>query len=264
MAAAQLPHEVLTQILQHIPLGERLGSCGLLSVAWAAAAITATDTIQLDELQEPACFAAWLQLHGAQVSSIDIEDGQEQKLWHLPCRNLRALSLESCEVQLCHSTTAGGRPGRCTGHGLGKGTAGVLGSSQAAAQQTAHRPAQLRGAGQQSAQGAAAGKVTQVHIRPRTVCTMHSRAGRGTGCTWCGSGACSAKYPAWRHSACSSCCHSTSACTWSAAGSHGAHKPCAEQLQHWLLQAAVGANFDPYYTRAPFAGLRFQGVCGRK
>jgi hypothetical protein len=73
----QLPADVLPRVLAHVPLQQRLGSCSLVSRSMRAAAVAATDTIQLPELTSQAkadALCAWLQRYGNQaVTRLEID-----------------------------------------------------------------------------------------------------------------------------------------------------------------------------------------------
>lgn len=71
--AQQLPTAVLAQILQCVPLQQRLLGCALVCKAWAAAAVAATSSISLKKSYVPNSFAAWMKKHGSKVGSLELE-----------------------------------------------------------------------------------------------------------------------------------------------------------------------------------------------
>ena len=116
---SSVPHDVLVGILQYVGLQDRLQHCALVSTAWhkAAAAATAVNPLlatcrrssSAESLQE------WLQRHGQQLQGLEIHDrikSTDHKptyLWnHLPCSQLRSLSVHGGVIQLGPSA-AGGR-----------------------------------------------------------------------------------------------------------------------------------------------------------
>jgi hypothetical protein len=69
--APELPKVLITRILQHVPIQQRLYSCALVCKAWAAAAVAATNTISLSfsthSTLKKKRVATWLQHYGQDV-----------------------------------------------------------------------------------------------------------------------------------------------------------------------------------------------------
>jgi hypothetical protein len=105
-----LPDAVLTTILQHVPLRDRLSACTLVCKSWAVAVASTTADV-LESIKRPdSCrhMQDWLQLWGEQVSSIDlmygtdygeedtVGDGEAANPFQcrllLPCSNLTRLT----------------------------------------------------------------------------------------------------------------------------------------------------------------------------
>ena len=120
---ASLPEEVLKLVMQHVQLRVRLGSCCLVSKRLHAAAVAATDTLQLfheDILQgaiQPRCAKSaqyWLSHYGQHLRNVQL-GGFILPLSQLPCPNLRELQLGSgCRVQLAPSQQHPGVIQGCT------------------------------------------------------------------------------------------------------------------------------------------------------
>lgn len=71
--AADLPLPLLIQILQQVPVKQRLSSCSLVCTSWAAAANSATTSI--DTRVHPRnlrLFAKWLQIRGPLLQRLQL------------------------------------------------------------------------------------------------------------------------------------------------------------------------------------------------
>jgi len=93
---------VLTIILQHVPLQQRLGVCTRVCHAFRTAAIAATNSISITQISSQARYdnaVKWLQLHGAGVTCLDIQHGGGFSLACWPCPALRDLNLQEVSVQ---------------------------------------------------------------------------------------------------------------------------------------------------------------------
>lgn len=111
-----LPEEMLAAVLQHIDLPERLGSCALVSAAWAAAAVAATASISFQRSSAAALQDAWAACaprYAAQLTHLLLATGHtrvrdsysDMAAWnpcilHLPCTRLRALEVAGASVLL--------------------------------------------------------------------------------------------------------------------------------------------------------------------
>lgn len=97
-----LPEAVLTAILQHVPLRDRLSACTLVCKSWAVAAASTTADMSKTIRGSGMCkqMQDWLEVWGEQVSSIDLhycpEDNEEpnpfQSRLLLPCSKLTRLT----------------------------------------------------------------------------------------------------------------------------------------------------------------------------
>jgi len=97
-----LPATVLTQILQHVPLQQRLRDCALVCQAWAAAAAMATTSISSSDLtaEQLPLLQAWIEQHGQGLVSLELGVSQRQAELQLPCPKqvqLTRLHLTACE-----------------------------------------------------------------------------------------------------------------------------------------------------------------------
>jgi hypothetical protein len=74
LTAGDVPLPVISQILQHVPLRQRLSSCALVCSTWAAAAAAATNSINIEILpkQLPA-LGLWMQQHGKYVQHLQVK-----------------------------------------------------------------------------------------------------------------------------------------------------------------------------------------------
>jgi hypothetical protein len=80
----QLPAGILQQVLSHVPLQQRLGSCSLASCSMHAAAVAATEEIVLEGLnsQQKACeLGRWLARYGSQALR---RPGVQGRMWQRP------------------------------------------------------------------------------------------------------------------------------------------------------------------------------------
>jgi hypothetical protein len=103
-----MPDEVLKVIMQYVPLNDRLASCCLVSRRLHAAAVAATQDVELTRghLQSG---LQWLSPYGQHVTNLTL-DNLQQPLLELPCPNLLELRLlEMCSAQL--GPAADGSPG---------------------------------------------------------------------------------------------------------------------------------------------------------
>jgi hypothetical protein len=101
---SDLPEEVLVQLLEHVPLQQRLLTCARLSTKFKAAAITSTKSIKLyaGRLGTVFGFQSYLQSHGSSLTSLDLKPPVFTvpfALLELPCPNLRKLQLTDTLVQ---------------------------------------------------------------------------------------------------------------------------------------------------------------------
>jgi hypothetical protein len=98
----QLPTEVLVQILQLVEVRHRLSNCSLVHSTWAAAALAATDRIDVDFLADNDLdyMLYWLEQHGVeQVTSLQFYAGW-QDVSEIPCSKLRDLEISEGVLQL--------------------------------------------------------------------------------------------------------------------------------------------------------------------
>jgi hypothetical protein len=103
-----MPDEVLTLIMQHVPLKDRLASCCLVSRRLHAAAVAATQDVELTRGHVQSGLQ-WLSPYGQHVITRTL-DNLQQPLLELPCPNLLELRLlEMCSAQL--GPAADGSPG---------------------------------------------------------------------------------------------------------------------------------------------------------
>jgi hypothetical protein len=107
MSLSCLPDEVLKLVMQHVPLKDRLTSCCLVNRRLHAAAVAATDTVDLQG-EDRSELLAWLPQYGHHVTMLKLLMFDEAVL-QLPCPNLQELKLHFCSVQL--GPTADGQPG---------------------------------------------------------------------------------------------------------------------------------------------------------
>lgn len=104
-----LPDAVLTTILQHIPLWQRLTVCTLVCKAWAAAVASTTADVDHQLWYPPECqqLGVWLQQWAAQVVSMQLSAGDDWEYERLPielpcCKlsQLERLSVTDLMLQL--------------------------------------------------------------------------------------------------------------------------------------------------------------------
>jgi hypothetical protein len=115
---SQLPSALLTMVLQHVPLQQRLSHCSLVCEAWAAAA-TAASTHFVHEIPEDRLpsLLPWLDQHGTQLLSLDLScKGLDAygngPLLQLPVgrlTKLQQLSLSGFDLLLSPSSSAKAR-----------------------------------------------------------------------------------------------------------------------------------------------------------
>ena len=108
MSLSCLPDEVLKLVMQNVPLGDRLSSCCLVNRRLHAAAVAATDTINLWDRKDRSELLAWLPQYGSYVTKLKVFM-PKQAVLQLPCPNLQDLTLALCSVQL--GPTTDGQPG---------------------------------------------------------------------------------------------------------------------------------------------------------
>jgi hypothetical protein len=105
-----LPDEVLKLVMQHVPVKDRLTSCCLVNSRLHAAAVAATQELQLyfGDIAHPLgriphqhedCVLNWLSSYGQHLTSLDM-GSLSQPLQQLPCPDLLELKLSNCNVQL--------------------------------------------------------------------------------------------------------------------------------------------------------------------
>ena len=117
VSLASLPDEVLKLVMQHVSLRDRLTSCCLVSKRLHAAAVSATDRLELDFTEDIHDYnlnaaarqpsSQWLCKYGQQLTSLYVS-GLGWPLRELPCPNLQRLQLSDCAVQL--GVAPGGLP----------------------------------------------------------------------------------------------------------------------------------------------------------
>jgi hypothetical protein len=110
-----LPDEVLTLVMQHVPVWHRLNNCSLVCSRLHAAAAVATDCLQFDFTEDnESCrinettTEHWLSKYGQHLTSLSVR-GMRRARRDLPCSNLQELQLTDCTVQL--AAEADGYPG---------------------------------------------------------------------------------------------------------------------------------------------------------
>jgi hypothetical protein len=117
-----MPDEVLTIVMQHVPLKDRLTSCCLVNKRLHAASVAATqeivvggywdtstaDKVIVSGMPSAHSFQQWLHHYGQQLTNLELLHFC-QPLQQLPCPNLLELTLMSCSVQL--GPSAAGFPG---------------------------------------------------------------------------------------------------------------------------------------------------------
>jgi len=96
-----LPQDVWTLVLQHVPLTHRLSSCALVCQDFKAAAVAATERIETYLFEQPAVdnFVAYLQQHGRHLTSLVLtvegignpDNYSWPQLEQLPCQQLQEL-----------------------------------------------------------------------------------------------------------------------------------------------------------------------------
>lgn len=101
--APELPTVLLAQVLQHLPLQQRLKHAWLVSKAWQAAACAATTELQCSvKPGTAAALQAWISKHAAQLVSLNLSAGSRgDVLLNLPferLRNMQILVLECVQL----------------------------------------------------------------------------------------------------------------------------------------------------------------------
>lgn len=101
-----LPIHTLVNILQHIDIRQRLGSCALVSTAMNLAAGKATTTVITTPLKSSACtirLINWLSTdHGTHITRLDLQGMEDEPMliYKLPCIQLQQLRLQHCELMV--------------------------------------------------------------------------------------------------------------------------------------------------------------------
>jgi hypothetical protein len=105
-----LPAEVLKLVMQHVNLRDRLLSCCLVSQRMHAAAVAATQRMELAEPSTDSVQSGlhWMSQYGQHVTKFTLSNHQHP-VNKLPCPSLLDLQLWQCSVQL--GPTADGQPG---------------------------------------------------------------------------------------------------------------------------------------------------------
>ena len=112
-----LPDEVLKLVMKHVPLDDRLTKCCLVNSRLHAAAVAATQDLQLSfgnglihkQTRHPECWFQWALQYGEHLTCLRLSEFP-QALQQLPCPNLLELSLNyTPSVQL--GPAADGTPG---------------------------------------------------------------------------------------------------------------------------------------------------------
>jgi hypothetical protein len=120
---SSLPDEVIKLVMQHVPLSQRLTTCCLVNKRVHAAAVAATDALDVlcvegqekkvlaDQIRlkpfDSVSLLLWLSTCGQHVTSIRLR-GFPETVMELPCRDLQYLRLDGGSIQL---GAANGHPG---------------------------------------------------------------------------------------------------------------------------------------------------------
>jgi hypothetical protein len=105
---ASLPAEVLKLVMQQVPLKDRLTNCCLVNKRLHAAAVAATQEMELETEGRVQSGLHWMSQYGTSVTMIKLGNCNHP-VHKLPCPNLLELQLWLCSVQL--GPTADGQPG---------------------------------------------------------------------------------------------------------------------------------------------------------
>jgi hypothetical protein len=107
----QLPQELVSHVLRHVDMQQRLGSCSLVCRAWRAAAAAATSTVILNlstscsnSSSKSNSLGQWLVAHGAGVTHIDICEeplptGVTIQLPYTTLKQLQQLYVRNCGLE---------------------------------------------------------------------------------------------------------------------------------------------------------------------
>ena len=101
-----LPDELIKLVMHHVPLHHRLSSCCLVSRKLQAAAVAATDDLQLQLDGQPRYIPrsdsvlGWLSEYGQQLTRVSLQLGYSSQPLLTACPNLLELKLSKCDVQL--------------------------------------------------------------------------------------------------------------------------------------------------------------------
>jgi len=113
-----IPAAILHSIIQHVPVKERLGGFALVCRAFHAAAVAATNSIEIESMNSPMQFEdllSWLKKYGNVVSTLKIQQGHWSSLKSLPCQHLWNLKLLNMSLQLVPTESHPGVLSTCTG-----------------------------------------------------------------------------------------------------------------------------------------------------
>lgn len=102
MSLSSLDKEIMKLFMQHVPLRDRLGNCSLVSKELHAAAVEATQSLELFMPCEAhttvpnltGCLSSWVSHYGQHLTKVMLR-GFKQPLRHLSCPNLLDLELSS-------------------------------------------------------------------------------------------------------------------------------------------------------------------------
>lgn len=102
MSCKDLPHELWVQVLQHVPVQQRLSSCALFCQKLSRAATAATQSLQHELAGTPqhlAAFLGWTSSHGSLLTTLFLWSmPNDSSIRQLPCPNLVELQLANCSV----------------------------------------------------------------------------------------------------------------------------------------------------------------------
>jgi hypothetical protein len=116
--AEDVPQDLWTQILQHVPWYQRLSACALVNQKLARAAPAATQSLDLDFEDSPTnhdAFLDWTMSHGGYLTRLYLHSvSSHSPIRQLPCPNLLELHLDEASVQLCASREHLGLLHSCT------------------------------------------------------------------------------------------------------------------------------------------------------
>lgn len=111
-----LPGPALINVLQRVPVKQRMSSCALVRTAWASAAAAATTTITLSKHsscthEKVAALHSWVCQHAQQLVSVQVAKHAPDRRhpFPLPCaqlRKLHTLQLHMCNVVLMSTSSS--------------------------------------------------------------------------------------------------------------------------------------------------------------